>query len=83
MVRAFGASRLDVRPLSHLAVRAFSVTTTQLFADAGFGATFMDKVDLPDTFGSILTVLILLEFDHLIFVALTQRTGDPGSYRRC
>jgi uncharacterized membrane protein (DUF373 family) len=32
-------------------------------------------VALQDTFGSILTVLILLEFNHSIFVALTQRTG--------
>jgi uncharacterized membrane protein (DUF373 family) len=52
---------------------AFCVTIAQLFAD--LGATFMDKVALQDTFGSILTVLILLEFNHSIFVALTQRTG--------
>ena len=52
---------------------AFCATIAQLFAD--LGATFMDKVALQDTFGSILTVLILLEFNHSIFVALTQRTG--------
>jgi hypothetical protein len=28
---------------------AFCVTITQLFADAGFGTTFMDKVALQDT----------------------------------
>ena len=52
---------------------AFCATIAQLFAD--LGASFMDKVALQDTFGSILTVLILLEFNHSIFVALTQRTG--------
>jgi uncharacterized membrane protein (DUF373 family) len=56
-----------------IALFAFCVTIGQLFAD--LSATFMDKVALQDTFGSILTVLILLEFNHSIFVALTQRTG--------
>ena len=52
---------------------AFCATIAQLFAD--LGASFMDKVALQDTFGSILTVLILLEFNHSIFAALTRRTG--------
>jgi uncharacterized membrane protein (DUF373 family) len=54
---------------------AFCVTIAQLLSDAGLGVTFMDKAALQDTFGSVLTVLILLEFNHSIFVALTQRTG--------
>jgi uncharacterized membrane protein (DUF373 family) len=56
-----------------IALFVFCVTIGQLFAD--LSATFMDKAALQDTFGSILTVLILLEFNHSIFVALTQRTG--------
>jgi uncharacterized membrane protein (DUF373 family) len=58
-----------------IALFAFCVTIAQLLADVGHGATFLDKAALQDTFGSILTVLILLEFNHSIFVALTQRTG--------
>ena len=58
-----------------ITVFAFCVAIAQLWADAGLGANFMDKAALQDTFGSILTVLILLEFNHSIFVALTQRTG--------
>jgi uncharacterized membrane protein (DUF373 family) len=58
-----------------IALFAFWVTIAQLLADAGLGATFLDKAALQDTFGSILTVLILLEFNHSIFVALTQRSG--------
>lgn len=54
---------------------AFGAAITQLVADVQLGASFMDKAVLQDTFGSILTVLILLEFNHSIFVALTQRTG--------
>jgi uncharacterized membrane protein (DUF373 family) len=54
---------------------AFWAAIAQLFADVGLGASFMDKAVLQDAFGSILTVLILLEFNHSIFVALTQRTG--------
>ena len=61
--------------ISLITLFAFCVTISQLFADAGLGANFMDKAALQDTFGSILTVLILLEFNHSIFVALTQRTG--------
>jgi uncharacterized membrane protein (DUF373 family) len=54
---------------------AFCTAIAQLYADARLGANFVDKAVLQDTFGSILTVLILLEFNHSIFVALSQRTG--------
>jgi uncharacterized membrane protein (DUF373 family) len=54
---------------------AFGAALVQLFADVWLGTSFMDKAALQDVFGSILTVLILLEFNHSIFVALTQRTG--------
>jgi uncharacterized membrane protein (DUF373 family) len=61
--------------ISLITLFTFCVTIVQLFADAGFGTTFMGKVGVRDTFGSVLTVLILFEFNHSIFVALTQRTG--------
>ena len=35
--------------ISLVTLFAFCVTITQLFADAGFGTTFMDKVALQDT----------------------------------
>jgi uncharacterized membrane protein (DUF373 family) len=44
-------------------------------ADDVFNEAFLDKSALQDTFGLILTVVILLEFNHSIHVALTQRTG--------
>jgi len=54
---------------------AFATTIVRRFADVGLGANFMDRAALQDTFGPILTALILLEFNHSIFVALTRRTG--------
>jgi hypothetical protein len=59
--------------ISLITLFTFCATIVQLFADAAFGTTFMDKVQ--DTFGSVLIVLILFGFNHSIFVALTQRTG--------
>jgi uncharacterized membrane protein (DUF373 family) len=47
----------------------------EVFGDFQFGLAFMDKELLQDIFGSILTVLILLEFNHSIAVALARRTG--------
>jgi uncharacterized membrane protein (DUF373 family) len=35
----------------------------------------LEKAALQETFGSILTILILLEFNHSVFVALTERSG--------
>jgi uncharacterized membrane protein (DUF373 family) len=35
----------------------------------------MDKAELQDTFGSVLIVLILLEFNHSLQVAIKHRTG--------
>jgi uncharacterized membrane protein (DUF373 family) len=47
----------------------------QLVTDLTLGEYFMDKAALQDTFGRILTIVILLEFNHSIYVALTQRSG--------
>jgi uncharacterized membrane protein (DUF373 family) len=39
------------------------------------GPAFTDTTALKDVFGSILTVLILIEFNHSIAVSLTKRSG--------
>ena len=39
------------------------------------GITFVETGALKDTFGLILTVIILLEFNHSIVLALRQRSG--------
>lgn len=47
----------------------------ELVVDFQLGADFVEKELLQDIFGSILTVLILLEFNHSIAVALARKSG--------
>jgi hypothetical protein len=60
--------------ISLISLFAFCVTIAQLFADAGFRRNFYGQGGFVGHL-SIQTVLILLEFNHSIFVVLTQRTG--------
>jgi uncharacterized membrane protein (DUF373 family) len=47
----------------------------ELIGDFQLGPNFVDRELLQDIFGSILTILILLEFNHSIAVALARRSG--------
>jgi hypothetical protein len=47
----------------------------KIVADLALGEAFLDKAALQDTFGLILAIVILLEFNHSIYVALIHRTG--------
>jgi uncharacterized membrane protein (DUF373 family) len=47
----------------------------KLIEDFSAGAASIEVGLFKDTFGSILTILILLEFNHSIITALRQRTG--------
>jgi uncharacterized membrane protein (DUF373 family) len=61
--------------LGVLTVYEIVFATIKIAGDLALGETFLDMAALQDTFGLILTVIILLEFNHSIFVALTHRTG--------
>jgi uncharacterized membrane protein (DUF373 family) len=61
--------------LALITVYAIALVCITLVRDVTLGAGFMDKAVLQDTFGSILTILILLEFNHSVQVAISQRTG--------
>jgi uncharacterized membrane protein (DUF373 family) len=61
--------------LSILTAVAIVFAAIKIVADFTLGETFLDKAALQDTFGLILTIVILLEFNHSVFVALTHRTG--------
>jgi uncharacterized membrane protein (DUF373 family) len=61
--------------LALMTVYAIVLVIGELARDAALGAGFMDKAVLQDAFGSILTVLILLEFNHSVHVAVSQRSG--------
>lgn len=56
-------------------VYAVALSAIKLATDFMMGEAFLDKAALQDTFGLILTVVILLEFNHSIFVAITERLG--------
>jgi uncharacterized membrane protein (DUF373 family) len=58
-----------------IAVFAIVYTGMKLVSDLALGETFVDKAALQDTLGLILTILILLEFNHSVWIAITQRSG--------
>ena len=58
-----------------ITVYAIILSVIKLAGDFLLTDTFLDKAALQDTFGLILTVVILIEFNHSIYVALTQRLG--------
>jgi uncharacterized membrane protein (DUF373 family) len=61
--------------LAVLTVVAIVFAAIKIIDDLALGEAFLDKAALQDTFGLILTVIILLEFNHSIFLALVRRTG--------
>jgi uncharacterized membrane protein (DUF373 family) len=69
------ALRVTQLLLAVITVYAIVLVTIQLVRDLALGESFMDKAVLQDTFGSILVILILLEFNHSVHVAIAHRTG--------
>ncbi len=61
--------------ISIISVFMLVLVTIQLVNDFQLGESFMDKAVLQDTFGSILTILILLEFNHSVAISIKSKTG--------
>jgi uncharacterized membrane protein (DUF373 family) len=61
--------------LAVITVFAIVLAAGKLVGDLALGEAFLDKAALQDTFGLILTIVILLEFNHSIYVALTRGSG--------
>jgi len=61
--------------LAVITMFAIVLLAIQLASDLMLGESFLDKAVLQDAFGSTLTIIILLEFNHSIYVALTQKSG--------
>jgi uncharacterized membrane protein (DUF373 family) len=61
--------------LGTITVCAIVFVAVKLVSDLALGESFLDKAALQDTFGLILTIVILLEFNHSIYVAMTQGSG--------
>jgi uncharacterized membrane protein (DUF373 family) len=61
--------------ISLVIVYSLILVTITLFNDLMSGIGFVDTGALKDTFGFILTVIILVEFNHSIVLAIRQRSG--------
>ena len=61
--------------LSVISVYAMVALVIKLTGDFTLGEAFLEKAALQDTFGAILTILIVLEFNHSVYAALTHKTG--------
>ncbi len=61
--------------ISLMVVYATVLAVIDVAGDAWLGMKFLDTDVLQDAFGSLLTVLILLEFNHSIVLALRTRSG--------
>ena len=68
-------SRVVMLFVAVVIVYALVLVAIQLADHFRRGLTFMDADVLKDVFGSILTILILIEFNHSIAFSLAKRSG--------
>jgi uncharacterized membrane protein (DUF373 family) len=68
-------SRIVMAFIALIIVYSVVLVAYELATDFTLGHQFLEHEILQDVFGSILTVLILLEFNHSIAVSLKQKTG--------
>ena len=68
-------SSLVMLLISIVIVYSLILISINLFKQITMDTAFPDKTALQDVFGSILTVLILIEFNHSIALSLIQRSG--------
>jgi uncharacterized membrane protein (DUF373 family) len=58
-----------------ITIYSLILTIVALFDHFRSGTTFLEIDALKDTFGLILTIIILVEFNHSIVLAIRQRSG--------
>ena len=68
-------SRIIMLFISVVIAYSIVLVAIELIRDFALGSAFMDSEILQDIFGSLLTVLILLEFNHSIASSLHKRSG--------
>jgi uncharacterized membrane protein (DUF373 family) len=68
-------SRVVMLFISVVIVYALVLVAINLFDHFQLGLAFMNASLLQDVFGPILTILILIEFNHSIALALTKKSG--------
>src|ERR1700751_1583720 len=68
-------SRVVMFFVSVIIVYSLILMAIDLFEQFGLGLAFIESESLRDVFGSILTILILIEFNHSIVVAISKKSG--------
>jgi uncharacterized membrane protein (DUF373 family) len=69
------ASRIVMCFISIIIVYSLILMAITLVDQFRLNPTYLDTDSLRDVFGSILTILILIEFNHSIALALSSRAG--------
>jgi len=69
------ASRIVMFFISVIIVYSIIVMAITLVEQLRLNSTYLDTESLREVFGSILTILILIEFNHSIALALSTRAG--------
>jgi uncharacterized membrane protein (DUF373 family) len=69
------ASRIVMFFISIIIVYSIVLMAITLVEQIRLNSTYLDTESLRDVFGSILTILIMIEFNHSIAIALSRRTG--------
>ena len=62
--------------ISIIIVYALVMMGINIFDDFKLGMGFLDAELLKDVFGSLLSILILIEFNHSIALSITRRSGN-------
>jgi uncharacterized membrane protein (DUF373 family) len=68
-------SRIVMFFVSVIIVYSLILTAIDIYEQFGLGLAFIDNASLKDVFGSIMTILILIEFNHSIAVAISTKAG--------
>jgi uncharacterized membrane protein (DUF373 family) len=68
-------SRAVMLLISIVVIYSLALVSIDLFNHFVLGPEFMQTEMLKDIFGSILTILILIEFNHSIWLAITRKSG--------
>lgn len=61
--------------VSIIIVYSLILMAIDLYEQFGLGVAFIESGSLREVFGSILTILILIEFNHSIAVAISTKSG--------
>jgi uncharacterized membrane protein (DUF373 family) len=69
------ASRIVMIFIAIIIVYTLILMGMTLFDQIKFSPAYIDTDSLRDVFGSILSILILIEFNHSIALAISRRTG--------